>query len=151
MEAIGGNIKSVLMFLFLLVLETSCDKTSDVYIDGDSNMTATFECGTVEIVSRCLGGREFVIIQTFDLDNEVTIYKDSVEVIFDDQIIPYTIEFKENELQNSQLVIDNNSKILLRFYVPGGIGLEDTVTINPDGYLYCNKGKVVIGKIHLSL
>ncbi len=142
------QMSSLLIILFLI---TTCDKTSEIFLDGDNDITVSFDCGVVNLNSRSMGNREFVVIQTYTLNKEITIFKDSLEIHYKDQNIPFSLEFEDKEMNQSALKINQSSEILLRFYITGGIEKGDTINLVPDGYLYCDQKKVYVGNVHLTL
>jgi hypothetical protein len=148
---VTGGRKKMSLLLIILFLITSCDKTSEIFLDGDNDITVSFDCGVVNLNSRSMGNREFVVLQTYTLNKEITIFKDSLEIHYKDQIIPFSLEFKGKEMNQSALRINQSSEILLRFYIPGGIEKGDTINLVPDGYLYCDQKKVDVGNVHLTL
>lgn len=148
---VTGGRKQMSLLLIILFLITSCDKTSEIFLDGDNDITVSFDCGVVNLNSRGMGNREFVVLQTYTLNKEITIFKDSLVIHYKDQNIPFSLEFEGKEMNLSALKINQSSEILLRFYIPGGIEKGDTINLVPDGYLYCNQKKVDVGNVHLTL
>lgn len=149
MAVIGGKKHVIIYFIVTMCIVTCCDPTFDVYIDGETKKTFSFECGAVNFLSKSAGKREFFIVQDFEINKEVIINKDSVVIIYKEDTISSKFLMENKEVQTSSLTMNNDFNLILSFYIPGGIEYGDTITIKPKGYLYCNNERINIKPIHL--
>jgi hypothetical protein len=143
-----------IIYIFLVascVIFTSCDRTFEVKFNGETHKSYTFKCGRVDLTSISLGKIEFVINQKFFIDKEITLYKDSIEILYDGKTIPYSLEIENNIIEHSSIKKQSDFEIDLRFSLHKGLDYGEEITITPDGYLYCMDKKVDLGTIHLYL
>lgn len=150
MVVIGGKKHAIAIVLFAMSWFTGCDPTMDIYFDNETELTISFDCGTVDLYGRSIGERGFVVVQNFSAQEEVTIYKDSLKVIYKGEIVPHDVLLDNEEVQSS-FSSTGDFEVWLKFYIPGGIEYEEEISIYPDGYLYCNGNRMDIGAIHLNI
>ena len=141
----------VILIAMIVFLITNCDKTFKVKLNNEDKRRISFSCGSVELVSRSLGKREFLIKQRFtNITHEAIVFIDSLRIEYNNQIIPYKITILDQSIESKSILLENESEIWLRFYIPGGIKDNHIITVIPGGYLFCNNKRVEIGNIHLS-
>jgi len=140
------------LFLGCIFTIASCDRSYDIKLNNEIKQTINFKCGSVDIYGRSLGKREFVIVQKYNNTlGKTTIYKDSLEIMYRNQAIPYEFSLSKLPLEAKHIIDNNDPEIHLRFNIPGGIEFGESIEINTKGFIYCNDHKISVGNVRIQL
>jgi len=148
---IKTNWFKLILALQIILLTNSCDKSYKISINEVYKKIVSFPCGKIESECRALGKRDFLLDQQFELNNPVIIHKDSLRVFYHNQIIPSIVKINDIQIQGSETIFSSDFKMSIKFYIPGGLGKNETIHITLKGFLVCRKTPIPLESIILSL
>ncbi len=138
--------------LFVLVLMLCmCDPKVDLLLNGNLiQKQIEFACGTAGFSISSMGGHLFYFDQSYNLTNEVSIYHDSLKVIYGSELVTTKL-FDENgkDVKSSPFTFNGKRKIMISFEIRTGVSKGDTITVLPSGYLYCLSERIQIDTINV--
>jgi len=140
-----------IFYLLLIIAFPSCDKSYEISINKEFNGDLNFQCGIINTKCRALGKRDFVVEQQFKLNNRITLHKDSLQIWYNSNSIPFTLTINGEQIQNTSSTHTTDFNLILRFYVSGGIKAGDTIFIKTTGFLYCLDTSINLDTIKLYL
>lgn len=125
--------------IILLVVLTACDTQRDLLINGALEKDVQFYCGEVKIKPYTVARSIFTIEQVFTLREQIVLYKDSLKIKYKGELIDYTFSYRGKEIEKRIINVINDDVLILSFNINNPLpNPGDTVTVQDNGYLYCN-------------
>jgi hypothetical protein len=144
-------LKKMKQLFILAVMLCTCDPKVDLLLNGDlTQKQIEFACGTAKFSISSMGGHLFYFDQSYDLSKEVSIFHDSLRVLYKSEIVATKL-FDENgkEVMFSPFNFNGKRKIMISFEIQKGVSRGDTITVLPSGYLYCSSERIQIDTINV--
>lgn len=143
------DIKIALCSIAILI---GCDRRVDLLLNSDlQEKLLDFACGTASFRVSTVGGYMFSIKQIFNVTSEVTVDRDSLQVIYRNVPLTTTLYDDENgkKIESFPFIFSGHKELLLGFDVKQKVVKGDTIAILPSGYLYCSSKRVSIDTINV--
>lgn len=158
--SISGNIKRatsrsvayVPLAVVLLAIFAGCDRTQTFLIDGGlSSKDADFACGHVSVTARQFMHVAFNLTYDYELDREVTVYRDSIHIIRNGVDIPFIITCSDCSEKDTVLMLNGSGYLRLNFNLPSTLdgAAADTTYIQSSGFAYCEGKRIPIEGCYL--
>src|SRR5687767_2873220 len=138
-----------LTIILLTIVLVGCDTFYHIPINGQTDeFKVSIDCGTLKVRMINWQGHSFDFYQDYDFNEPVTFYSDSIKAYWKDQTFPLTFIAQSPGNQES-LTIKGKGGIRTAFHIQQRVKKGDTITVVPNGYIYCNKRKVNLDTLEL--
>ncbi|MDP4197242.1 MAG: hypothetical protein Q8940_19490 [Bacteroidota bacterium] len=132
--------------IFSIFYLSGCDTFYSIPLNTNSDtLNVKFECGKVDITLQNWQGHVFDFYQNYKLENSVKLYVDSLTIRYKGRMIP--CHFVDDE--SKVIVVEGKKQIRTAFRIDDKIKKGDTITVIPDGYIYCNDNKLNLDSLQL--
>jgi len=147
--------KIILLLGVTTLLITSCDKQYDLEVNGEKlTKNIEFSCGKVQITAYSMFRNTIFINQKYSSTNQAKFYRDSLQIEYKGNIIPFDIYDKDEKINTSVIEIVNEEDYDIICKIDDTLPLfneGNIITIKDNGYLYCGNKRVDIGIIELTV
>lgn len=133
------------VFFIIVLIISSCNLTYKVRNQhNDIENILYIPCGriTVELVGK--GNSIFVFKQNFKLDDNVTVFKDSLKIFYNEKEIVTEHNIKNGEITNGGIEISENKLWESSFRFEKGVFEGDVIKVYGPGYLMCQDQVVTL-------
>lgn len=136
----------------LVTIIFSCDKRTDIDLNGITEKHIEFNCGSVDIKAYAVARSIFNIEQNFNLSGSSVVYKDSLRVTHNGNQLDYSLSHEGQEVTSTLFDITNGEVLVVSFNVHNPLpDVGDTVIVEDYGYLYCDGNHVDFGEIIMTV
>ncbi|MGE5679237.1 MAG: hypothetical protein ACM34K_00015 [Bacillota bacterium] len=141
------KLKPILAAIIISISYLSgCDTFYSIPLNTNSDtLSVKFECGKADITLQNWQGHVFDFYQYYKIENKVKLYVDSLTIRYKGRIIP--CHFVDDE--SKVIVVEGEKQIRTTFEIDDKIKRGDTITVIPDGYIYCNDKKLNLDSLQL--
>lgn len=148
--------KLFILLIFLINVAAGCEKEFDVYLNNNQgNEEYQTECGTVKVNVSQLRNESFSIYVKFQITENITFYKDSIDIVFNKTNID-NIEFikthnsKDIKINMPSTTVGNEDEIFIGFLLRDvKYNYPDTIHVYSKGAFYCKGKSAGIDKINI--
>jgi hypothetical protein len=139
----------IIVFILLLLSLLSCDPyILQVSMDEGFRKEVNFDCGKVDISCSVIADRQISIHQKINLKYSIVLNPEKLRIMYKGDSIKAKIYLNEVPFQEiKQINNDNSIVIVINQKVQSG----DTIKINIDNFMVCEKKPLEIGDINLVL
>ena len=139
----------VTVFILLLLSFLSCDPyILQVSMDEGFRKEINFDCGKVGISCSVIADRQVSIHQKIDLKYPILLNPEKLGIMYKGDSIKAKIYLNEVPLQEIKQVNNDNSIVIV---INQKVQSGDTIKINIDHFMVCEKKPLEIGDINLVL
>ena len=140
-------LKNGSLILIVLITLSSCDTLNYIPLtDSGDTLNVKFECDEVNISLVNWQGHVFDFYQEFNLNESVTLFKDSLIIIYNDKLIPCYFVGQEDSIK---ITVREKSFVRTAFQIESKINKGDTIKVNPAGYIYCGNKRINFNRLTL--
>ena len=140
-----------LVFLSLGIFFMGCNITYKVRNqDSEIEQVLHFPCGKVAIELVGKGNSKFMLRQRFDVNEKISVFKDSLFVYYNNKIVPVDINQKAEKFNDLGLEIGENSTLEASFDLDKGVFEGDTIIVYGKNYIKCFEESITLDTVIFS-
>lgn len=161
MEAIGGNIKSVIimktkmfLLLFLAFYCVSCDKSTAFVIDGEREYVLSNNCGIIKIKGSSFATSVFIVCEFNGMYN-VNMKLLKIESASNEDVIT-NIRFRLNniEITGEEIKVKEGDVITLACNLQSTVPYQESsgiILVLPSSFITCEEKPIINDTIRIQL
>ncbi|NJN26350.1 MAG: hypothetical protein HC819_10405 [Cyclobacteriaceae bacterium] len=128
-----------------------CDPVTVLPTDGSEEKNIDFPCGKVTILVTKSLGPGYIISHEFNLNKEITLFFDSLQIIYHNKLLLYEIL----DAQTGNLITDKNltlnEKRIINLDIDENLQPGDSLFVQMQGFMICEGMSVYDDKLTIIL
>lgn len=142
--------KKISFYLLAVVLFNSCDPSFRLMTDGQKSKNLNFECGSINISSYKSLGPGYTISSLVRVNQNVTIFLDSLKVTYNGDNVPFTVKDSSANKIGSTINL-TSGKYQINIQTQENMSNKNKIIVKYNHFLSCKRRVVFIEPVSIDL